>query len=1083
MRKKVDTLKARYHEHKDAITTAHDLQKCVSLGCGLQTADVISEQQRKRRKTMVSRTDQESDNPTGRVQGKFADVPVSEACRSSGHPEASAPTRGSCLPDLDAIECDHDKEVRQMDLKEQPAFLELFAGTGMLTKMVAKTAAVLQPHELWDDRGGMRTEAYDLKKKTVQDKILEQIKRGRVRWLHCAPPRRTYSSARRFGKWAKVKILRTCEQPLGIDPLQWEVAEANILTKFTAKACRMQARAGGWFSIENPETSLIWETPCMKALKLLPTVEIKRGDQCRLGAPWIKPTSWLTNCAWLDIVKRRHCKWTCPKHITLEGKTQDSDGKSVWWAQLAAAYPEEMCCTLAKEYTKALDKEPNNVPKKVGYDNLGMYAEHEGEARRRRQDRENNSCLGGLRRPHRGNRQVPGYLQTGEILKAALYEVVRRNKHELEEMISDIGQEKCTGIADHIVEQTQHTLIWAFGAQVDLSDEGLQGGLWRMILENAGDPETEVPSWLETFTPLGLVHPIVPSGVFPTVPERSVGPELTQLVDLMPGWSADQAWAKTAEHDVNYSSYTENQKEIEEELRKEYAKGFMNWYPTAKHAEKHHKGIVVSKMGAVVTVKDGHKKVRVIHDLRRSLVNAKIRIAERLVLPRMSDVIDDCVDLMLATETSEDVEAAVFDFKDAFKHLRVAPEEQPYLAGRAWGGLVVYLVVLFGVGSGPLVWGRVAAAAMRMTQALLGDRGRIECFVDDALMFTKGKQRERQRDLLAVLLLWRALGLQLSWRKGSIGRTVKWIGAHVSVDAQRGVIVISIPADKIDQLKKDCQKWLHGKGMIAEKELRIFAGRGSWLGGLLPQVRPFVRQVWGALAAPRSAKAKHLVYRKQVASALHWLLTLADVAEGGLSRTVHAADKHKWGLVIVTDASPWGGGALLWSSWQAYDKNEPANEFIQVEWTALHERLVMGKVGLPEHQASFEMLMMILALRTWTDHHTRGTVTMVGDAAGALCDLVAMRAKTVVLNNLIKEAALHLAPLGLDVQGLHIWGVNNEMADQLSRWTASGARPSWLTSSTKKRIATTAQPQFWRHCCSLPTNAKNGGISGTTHRF
>ena len=69
MRKKVDTLKARYHEHKDAITTAHDLQKCVSLGCGLQTADVISEQQRKRRKTMVSRTDQESDNPTGRVQG------------------------------------------------------------------------------------------------------------------------------------------------------------------------------------------------------------------------------------------------------------------------------------------------------------------------------------------------------------------------------------------------------------------------------------------------------------------------------------------------------------------------------------------------------------------------------------------------------------------------------------------------------------------------------------------------------------------------------------------------------------------------------------------------------------------------------------------------------------------------------------------------------------------------------------------------------------------------------------------------------------------------------------------------------
>ena len=58
------------------------------------------------------------------------------------------------------------------------------------------------------------------------------------------------------------------------------------------------------------------------------------------------------------------------------------------------------------------------------------------------------------------------------------------------------------------------------------------------------------------------------------------------------------------------------------------------------------------------------------------------------------------------------MDMAVFDFKDAFKHLKVAPEEQPYLAGRAWGGVFLYVAVLFGVGSGPLVWGRVAAAAL-----------------------------------------------------------------------------------------------------------------------------------------------------------------------------------------------------------------------------------------------------------------------------------------------------------------------------------------------------------------------------------
>ena len=233
---------------------------------------------------------------------------------------------------------------------------------------------------------------------------------------------------------------------------------------------------------------------------------------------------------------------------------------------------------------------------------------------------------------------------------------------------------------------------------------------------------------------------------------------------------------------------------------------------------------------------------------------------------------------------------------------------------------------------------------------------------------------------------------------------------------------------------------------------------------MLPQVRPFVRQVWAALAAPRPAKTMNLIYLKQVASALYWLFTLTDLTAGGLTRLVHAADRHRWGSVLVTDASLWGGGALLWDSWQSYEAAEPAKEFIQLRWTAQHEALIAGEVGRPDHQASFEMLMMVLALRTWTSENTRGQITMVGDAAGCLGDLVALRAKTTVLNNLIKEAALHLAPLGLDMQAVHIWGVNNIMADELSRWTADGLPPSWLNAQTRRRTEFTSDPRRWRHC-------------------
>ena len=88
---------------------------------------------------------------------------------------------------------------------------------------------------------------------------------------------------------------------------------------------------------------------------------------------------------------------------------------------------------------------------------------------------------------------------------------------------------------------------------------------------------------------------------------------------------------------------------------------------------------------------------------------------------------------------------------------------------------------------------------------------------------------------------------------------VNWTGAQIAVDAENGVIVVTIPVDKIKQLRDDCHRWVHGRGMISEKKLQIFAGSGLWLGGLLPQVRPFVRQMWGELAAPRAPEERHLV--------------------------------------------------------------------------------------------------------------------------------------------------------------------------------------------------------------------------------
>lgn len=82
---------------------------------------------------------------------------------------------------------------------------------------------------------------------------------------------------------------------------------------------------------------------------------------------------------------------------------------------------------------------------------------------------------------------------------------------------------------------------------------------------------------------------------------------------------------------------------------------------------------------------------------------------------------EDALHLLETRAPNERVMFMSFDFSDAFKHLThltVRENEYRYLSGRALGGYFVYRTVLFGIKTGPLVWGRMAALIARSTQAL-----------------------------------------------------------------------------------------------------------------------------------------------------------------------------------------------------------------------------------------------------------------------------------------------------------------------------------------------------------------------------
>ena len=147
-------------------------------------------------------------------------------------------------------------------------FCELFAGVGGLTAAVARVGLpVHRPLSDFDAAYSVKT-GFDLQRISDFHKLRSLITRRRVRWLHAAPPCKTFSRGRRCDQFAKAR----------------------------------QLRAGGFFSAENLEKSLIWKLPGYQALAHLPGVKAIGGDQCCFGGLFQKPTRWLSNAPCMEIL-------------------------------------------------------------------------------------------------------------------------------------------------------------------------------------------------------------------------------------------------------------------------------------------------------------------------------------------------------------------------------------------------------------------------------------------------------------------------------------------------------------------------------------------------------------------------------------------------------------------------------------------------------------------------------------------------------------------------------------------------------------------------------------------------------------
>ena len=125
---------------------------------------------------------------------------------------------------------------------------------------------------------------------------------------------------------------------------------------------------------------------------------------------------------------------------------------------------------------------------------------------------------------------------------------------------------------------------------------------------------------------------------------------------------------------------------------------------------------------------------------------------------------------------------------------------------------------------------------------------------------------------------------------------------------------------------------------------------------------------------------------------------------------------------------------------------------------------------------------MLRCLSTWVKREDQGFIRIRGDAQEVLAALAKRAAKSPLLNEVTKEAALHLAVHFASLEALHLWSEQNEWADALSR----GQMPVELSHLPRVEQA----PELWHekksnegerlfsHCGILKGPTEGGGPGG-----
>ena len=952
---------------------------------------------------------------------------------------------------------------------EEVRFVEFFAGEGGLTRAVASTGVpVDEPQDL--STGGVDFTCAD-ELDGVRNYLHELHVNGTKLILHFAPPCATFSRAR-DRSWRT--RLRSTARPQGLPGCGGACRTANLVARNTLDLVEWAVRTlKATVSMENPASSYLWSF-----LDFAPDLAFTDVvfSPCMFGADIRKPTKlrcWNWNPAGLN----KQC--VLKGGVFSCGRTRDNPHTTLEFGSRstasAAAYEEVVCEAWAQEVYKtagmlhtdggavelAKATQDGRVIRHLwrGTDHLSM---------KEQRDQEDADSRGGMRNPHALEDRWPKLWETMADVRKLLLQL-RYHFPELNGLMGCCGSEPARQPPDDLLlDQVRRVL--AVYLEIPLIDalathpaSPWKAGLVRALQERTGDPDLALAHWLRHGAPMGLSASVAPSGLLPVVEET---PEIT-VKEL------DELDRKGDNHQSYYDITEGSRPPAWGLLEDQVNSGAAHLYESQEHAEKALGGLThPAPLGCVSKeTAPGVWKHRLIQDQTANSVNRAVLLPERQVLPRGVDHARDLAVLAAQCLPGEDVECMVLDFKDAFMSIPLDANERRFNCARAGfeiertrpakyhdepakGKFVVWQVLGFGGRPNPLVFSRAAGFAARCAQALLGPEsrdardavaqmigyGRLQLYVDDPTLVVRGTPSQREASFDVVVLLWMALGIPLSWKKGERhdNRSPhRWIGIEYQL-TEAGTIM-RLPPKYVEDLLVLLEPLCRSQGTVPTHDLEILIGKAARVAHVVPLAKPFVACLWAALAAARRLASdghreapRHHLPRRRFAHAAAWLRALLR-EDGGcrlpLERLVtptKPCDAPASGWHVEFDASIYGGGAVL------KDGNNIVTHYFYVVWCGDEAPHLEVHPGDPKHQTFWEFATLLLCLLTWSDWFVHSSVAILGDNIGALNLALSLKGRGHLLA-ISREIAWRRARRKWLFEVGHLPSENNTIADALSR--------------------------------------------------